>query len=203
MNPWSNPYYLQHPPYYNPHIYYPPGYTQPQPINGPPPFHSKKWPNLHPALAADATTIRYDLKKKPQEDILGTTFLSIRHSPAMAYSVTNMRIISRSFPWAVDIVSAVPITCQMVFDALYAALQHPLADSEWGLAIGDKKLKESIEKSAKSRADKDGDKALKRIDWLGDGTHFKGLEKIEEFEKARLLPGKPAVGETWVVKLTT
>ena len=91
----------------------------------------------------------------------------------------------------------------MVFDALHSGLQQPLVDSEWGFVAPDKKLRESIEKAAKTRSDKDGEKALKRIDYLGDNTHFKGLEKVEDFEKARLLPGKQVVAETWVVKLST
>ncbi|KAK1222046.1 hypothetical protein PQX77_015145 [Marasmius sp. AFHP31] len=201
MNPWPN--YYQQPPYYR-QPFYPTAYGPPHaPANGPDPFQSKKWPNLHPALAADSTTIRYDLRKKPQEDILGTTFHGIRHSPAMSYSVSNLRLISKAFPWTIDIVVQGPITCEMVFDALHSGLQQPLVDSEWGFIAADKKLREATEKAAKARSEKDGEKAIKRIDYLGDNTRFKGLEKVEDFEKARLLPGKKAVAETWVVKLST
>ncbi|KAL0568388.1 hypothetical protein V5O48_013595 [Marasmius crinis-equi] len=204
MNAWQNPYYQQGP-YYQRQPYYPPGYGFPPqaPMNGPPPAHSKKWPNLHSALAADSTTIRYDLRKKPQEDILGTTFLAIRHASAMAYAASHIRLISKSFLWTIDIVVQGPITVEMVLDALHQGLQQPLVDSEWGMIVADKKLRESVEKAGKARAEKDGEKALKRIDYLGDATHFRGLEKIEDFEKLRLLPGKPAVGETWVVKLSS
>ena len=78
-------------------------------------------------------------------------------------------------------------------------------DSEWGFIIKDKKLKESIEAAVKKRleADPQGDKRPKRIDYLGDVTLFKGLEKDEEYEKLRALPYAPTVAETWLVKLTS
>ncbi|KAK7053172.1 hypothetical protein VNI00_003791 [Paramarasmius palmivorus] len=206
--PWGN--YFQQPPTYYPHpshVYYPPGWSQPQmdPLmqrRAPAPLHSKKYPNMHPILAADSTILRYDIRKKPQVDILSSTYLAHRHTPAMAYPATHIRLISKSFPWTIDIVTPSPITCDNVWEALHNALQQHLADSEWGVAVGDADLKKKIEKAAKKRGETDGDKALKRIDWLGDATKFKGLEKIEEFEKERLLPGQQPVAETWVVKLS-
>jgi hypothetical protein len=80
-------------------------------------------------------------------------------------------------------------------------LQQPIADSEWGIIVTDKKLRETIEKAAKKRADSDSDGRLKRIDWLGPNTIFKGLDRMEEFQEARLLPGAEPCTETWVVKL--
>jgi len=79
-------------------------------------------------------------------------------------------------------------------------LQEPIADSEWGIAVNDKSKKDTIEKAAKARHEKDKDVRLKRIDWLGETTAFKGLERDEEFEKKRLLPGTQARKETWVIK---
>jgi len=65
----------------------------------------------------------------------------------------------------------------------------------------DDDLRERIERAARKREEKDNDKRLKRIDWLGDNTLFKGLEKDEPFEKLRLLPRAEACLETWVVRL--
>lgn len=93
-----------------------------------------------------------------------------------------------------------PINCEAVWDALYSALQEYLADSEWGLIVGDTKRKEVIEKAAKKRQEKDGDRRLKRIDWLGEETFFRGLEKDDDFERQRLLPGSQQCVETWVVR---
>lgn len=77
-------------------------------------------------------------------------------------------------------------------------LQDPIADSEWGLATLNKTLRETIERAANARKSKN--KALKRVDWLGEKTVFVGLEKDEEFEKRRLLPGMTPCPETWVAK---
>ena len=75
-------------------------------------------------------------------------------------------------------------------------------DSEWGLIVGDAKQQKTIEKAAKKRLNGTaaGDKRLKRIDYLGDFTVFRGLYKDEEFERLRLLPGEKKCPETWVVK---
>jgi hypothetical protein len=81
-------------------------------------------------------------------------------------------------------------------------LQEPLADSEWGAAVVDKERREKILKAAKKRQEKDKDKWLKRIDWLGETTLFRGLEQDADFEKLRLLPGVQACSETWVVRLS-
>ncbi|EEB93935.1 hypothetical protein MPER_07343 [Moniliophthora perniciosa FA553] len=109
----------------------------------PAPFHSKKYPSMHPILAADSTILRFDVRKKPQNDILSSTYLAHRHTPAMAYPVSHMRLISKSFPWAIDIVHTTPITCDMVWEALHNGLQQHLADSEWGIAVEDEKLRKT------------------------------------------------------------
>ncbi|KAK7473168.1 hypothetical protein VKT23_001267 [Stygiomarasmius scandens] len=213
--------------YYHPHVYYPPGYNpaahpDPAALTGgmfspyPPrapftpistnpsahPVRSKKYPSLNPCLAADSCIIHPDLRKKPRTDVPASTFNTFRHTPAMAYPVTHMRLVCKSFPWTIDIVSPQnPITVEAVWEAMYACLQEHLHDSEWGYLCQDKKQRETIEKAAEKRAKADGDKVLKRIDWLGESTVFKGLEKSEEFEKIRLFPGTTPVAETWVIKL--
>lgn len=158
-----------------------------------------KYPNLNPALAADTTLIRYDVRKAPCDGILLSTAAQLGPTPALSSTSSAIRIISRSFPWTLDI--SAPVTCIAVFDGLYKMLQEPLADSEWGIVCTlDKSRRETIEKAAKARSERDKVKKLKRIDWLGDTTAFKGLEKDEEFEKKRLLPEVAACPETWVVK---
>jgi len=114
-----------------------------------------------------------------------------------------MRLISKSFPWTIDIDSGSPITVGDVWDALYYALQEPIVNSEWGFIARDVKLKERVENAMAQRvaADPMADKQPKRIDFLGETTLFRGLEKDDEFAKAMLLPGVKAWTETWVVKL--
>lgn len=102
----------------------------------------------------------------------------------------------------IEIKSSSPVTCEAVWDSIYAGLQEPIVDSEWGLIMNDKKHRESMLKAQKKREESDKDKRLKRIDYLGDATLFKGLEKDEDYAKQRLLLGVEACPETWVVKLS-
>jgi hypothetical protein len=53
----------------------------------------------------------------------------------------------------------------------------------------------------KKRCEKDVDSLYKRIDFLGENTLFKGLEKDDEFVKSRIMKGVENVSETWVVKI--
>jgi hypothetical protein len=161
-----------------------------------------KWPTLHPALAVDTTHIRYDVRKPPRDAIMLSTWQQISHVPALTVPTYEICIISKAFPWSIKIPAPAGsvVTCGAIFDALYNMLQDHIDDSEWGIVIHEKSRKEAIEKAAKTRQEKDKDKRLKRVDWLGDTPMFKGLEKDDEFEKKRLLPGGAGVAETWVVK---
>ncbi|KAJ6582595.1 hypothetical protein DFH09DRAFT_1145609, partial [Mycena vulgaris] len=126
-----------------------------------------------------------------------------RHLIATASAATHVRLISQAFPWSIEILSHEPVTCEDVGNALYAAFQQPVLDSEWGVIVDDKELRDKIEEAAKRRAESDGDARLKRIDWLGADTIFAGLERMEEFQEERLLPGTEPCAETWVVKLVS
>ena len=162
-----------------------------------------KHPHLNPALAAGSTNIRYDLRKPAREGILLSTYQQVAFQPAFAQPTYDVRIISKAFPWTVDIQAPTGsvVTCGTILEALHAMLQETIADSEWGIVVHDKSKKETIEKAAKIRHGKEKkDARLKRIDWLGETTAFKGLEEDEEFEKKRLLPGTDACKETWVVR---
>ncbi|KIK69131.1 hypothetical protein GYMLUDRAFT_152253 [Collybiopsis luxurians FD-317 M1] len=171
-------------------------------VHFPAPTRSAKYPSLHHILASDSTTLKLDLRQKARVGMNASTFYAYAGVYAMAMPVHHMRLISKAFPWSIDIKSHTPITCEAVWDALFSALQEHIADSEWGLIVGEKKVRERIERAAKRRGETDPDKALKRIDWLGDETIFRGLEKADDFQKMRLLPGTDACAETWVVKLS-
>ncbi|KAJ7272091.1 hypothetical protein B0H12DRAFT_678347 [Mycena haematopus] len=203
MNPWGpNPWGA-------PAAYYQPGFAPPgywpggQPGWAPPNNggFSAKYPNLHPILASDSTQVRYDVRKKARNDIPPAVYTPTRGLFATASSASHVRLISKAFPWSIDIMSNAPVTVEAIWDALHAALQQHIADSEWGFIIGDRKLRESIEKAAKKRAESDNDQKLKRIDWLGGNTIFKGLDRMDDFAELRLLNGIEPCNETWVVKL--
>ncbi|KAJ8507059.1 hypothetical protein ONZ45_g10516 [Pleurotus djamor] len=221
-NPWQPGYYQYQqqpgPPYAPPQQYAPgayweqpawnrPVYNEAPQGNGGGAYRSAKYPTLNPILASDTTLLRFDIRKKPVTDILQTTYYSNRYLPALESRAKNMRLISKAFPWAIDIVSPTPITCEMVWDALHMGLQEAMADSEWGiLATSDstKSVREKIEKSAKKRSEGAGeDGKYKRIDWLGETVFFKGLEKDADFEKLRSSPILKPCAETWIVKLSS
>ncbi|KAF7315793.1 C2H2-type domain-containing protein [Mycena indigotica] len=153
---------------------------------------STKYPTLNPVLASDTTQIRYDVRKKARADVPAHIYAPNRMLFATASSASHIRLISKAFPWSIDIMSSTPVTCEAVWDALHAGLQEHIADSEWGIIVMDKKQRETIEKAWKKRIESDSDTMLKRIDWLGSNTVCKGLDRMEEFTEVRLLPGAEA-----------
>ncbi|KAI5889237.1 uncharacterized protein SCHCODRAFT_02633946 [Schizophyllum commune H4-8] len=203
--PTPQPSFAGQPPAYGGQ-YYGPG-AWPRPYDAPtagkhPAPRSSKYPELNPMLAEDVTMLRVDLRHKPRSEVLAATYYTTPRAPAMSNHASTLRLVAHDFPWTIDIVMQMPVTCEAVWDALYSALQEPLADSEWGLIVGDKKVRKRVQDAAKKRIDAgDKDKALRRIDFLGDTIFFKGLGKDEEFVKLRLFPGTKDVPATWVVKL--
>jgi hypothetical protein len=164
-----------------------------------------KYPSLNPSLAEDTTLLRFDVKQKPSATLLASTFYANRHTFALAAPARHMRLLSKSFPWQIEIMTPTSVTCEDVWEAIYAALQQPIVDSEWGFIIKDAKHKEAMEAAMKKRieSDSNADKRPKRIDFLGNVTLFKGLGKDDDFAKLRLLPHSPPCAETWVIKLTS
>jgi hypothetical protein len=123
-----------------------------------------------------------------------------------------MRLFSKGFPWSIEISNRKDITCSDVWNAVWASLQEPLADSEWGILcskgeVGQKHI-EDILKAHRRRLDLNtmADKRILRCDYLGEYNWFMGLERDEEYQNARLLPGwdhakKPVPEDTWLVKM--
>ena len=167
-------------------------------------YQSSQYPTLNPLLAVDTTLIHFDVRKKPVDAIHPSALCSDPATlvPAVP-GTTHVRLMSKAIPWAIEVI--VPygniVTCEMVWDAIYEALQEPIADSEWALIMSDKWRKSAVLRAAEKRQDA-GDPVtkLKRVDWLGDSATFKGLERDEHFERQRLLPGDDPCYETWVMK---
>lgn len=214
MNPWNAPGWAQ----------IPPGYSQPEQAyggywqQGPWTEHkegffhsdrfsqkSRKYPNLHPILSADTTLARVDVRFDPSTEaaIPNATYYAYRHAYATANQASHIRLISKEFPWSIDIkTNGHPVTCDNIWSALYAALQQSLADSEWGTISQDSHKAKKVQKSAKQRhLEVDKHKNLKRVDWVTDNYIFRGLEKDDEFAKRRLAYVDSECEETWVVKM--
>ncbi|KAH8814735.1 hypothetical protein DL96DRAFT_1753208 [Flagelloscypha sp. PMI_526] len=212
--PWPQQYYAAPPG----HVFMPPpqpwirpgpGYWEqafPQQIQPATSLRSR-YTHLNPILASDTTQIKYNVRSKPRAEIDPYVYNANAQTPVTLTAASTLRLISRAFPWSIDIATKhnQPLTCEHVWDAIHACLQVKVEDSEWGFISLAKKPKERevIERAMKKRiTDGDGDKYLKRIDIIGDATMFKGLDKDEEFAKARKVPGtKDSNVEVWVIKL--
>lgn len=164
---------------------------------------SAKYPALNPILADDTTLLRFDLKIKPSTAIMTSIYYSHRPMIVFENKAKKMRLLSKAFPWTIDIDSLSPITVEDVWEAMFGALQQPIMESEWGFVVRDGKKREEIEAAVKKRvtADPTSDKRPLRIDYLGETTLFRGLEKDDDFAKAMLLPPHKLWSETWIVKL--
>ncbi|KAG1851948.1 hypothetical protein F4604DRAFT_1660687 [Suillus subluteus] len=146
--------------------------------------------------------MRYDIRKPPQEGIAPPTRRQISRIPALNIPTFKILIISKEFPWSIDIRAPVGsvVTCGTIFEELHKQLQRHIEGAEWAMVAVDRTRKEAVEKAAKLRQEKDKIKRLKRIDWLGDKSMFEGLAKDKEFEKMIHLPGNVRVAETWVAR---
>ncbi|KAI6040614.1 hypothetical protein EDC04DRAFT_1459116 [Pisolithus marmoratus] len=197
-HPWYSSRWYSRPCYYpqrDRRTFVPPGYYHwPARYFGGYPI--SRYPHINPVLAEDTTPIQYDVRWAPSHS-LWPMMQQLSSTLALSSPSSAIRIISHSFPWTLDI--RAPVTCATVFERLYEMLQGSIADSEWG-AICEESRCRTIMKAAKVRTGTDNVEKLKKIDWLGDMTAFRGLEKDSEFEKKRLLPGMAPCPETWVVK---
>ncbi|KAF9444006.1 hypothetical protein P691DRAFT_712503 [Macrolepiota fuliginosa MF-IS2] len=184
----------------------------PQEQLNPTELRSKKWPVLNAVIATDTTLARFKVTNKPSQEILASTFYTFRHVPALATPTTHMRLFSKQFPWCIEIPSQRDITCEMIWNAVWSLLQQPLEDSEWGMLCaggdaGQKRIDEIIAANKKRlELNSFGDKRLLRCDYLGENVWFVGLEKDEQYQKKRLLPGskqaqQPMEENTWLISM--
>jgi len=150
-----------------------------------------------------------DVRFQPSSEaaISNATYYAYRHAHATVTQASHVRLISKDFPWSIDIkTNGHPVTCDDVWNALHAALQQPLADSEWGTLSHDPSKAKKVQKAAKQRQseiDLKEHKGLKRVDWVADSFIFRGLEKDDDFAKRRLAYVDSECEETWVVKMVT
>jgi len=153
----------------------------------------------------DTTQVDVDVRFHPSTEaaISNKTYYATRHAFVTATQASHVRLISKDFPWSIDVkTNGHPVTCGNIWDALHAALQEPLADSEWGALSHDPSRAKKVQKAAKQRqSEVDKDKILKRVDWAGENFIFRGLEKDDEFAKRRLAYVDNECEETWVVKM--
>jgi hypothetical protein len=167
-------------------------------------FYSRKFPELHPTLAIDTSAVAYDVRKPPQDGVLHAVISAVGNSPALKKQVTHIRLISKDFPWQFDIKLDLtrpyvqPITVANVWESLYGGLHVPIADSEWGCLVMYDKHKAEAALRAATRRGRESDEPMLRVDWLGEGSVFKGLDKDKDFMKRRLFPTETPCEDTWL-----
>lgn len=123
---------------------------------------------------------------------------------ATSRNVRHMRLISKDFPWTIDIIPrriSDVITCGDVWKALHAGLQEKLKDSDWGYLNIQAEGHMTNRKAVVDAMEQRGGENPIRIDWLGDRNIFKGLEKDDGYARRRLLPGEESCEETWIARM--
>jgi len=130
-------------------------------------------------------------------------------------ATTSIKVISKAFPWEIDVESAddnTPVTLEDLISAVHACLDKQLTGSEWWIVTDDVRAKVSSQYSKNCDASSVGEsrhrgevekprhknEGLRRIDWLLDNFVMKGLEKDDKFISTRIRD--PKVREsTWVL----
>ncbi|KAG1863808.1 hypothetical protein F4604DRAFT_1783738 [Suillus subluteus] len=185
----------------------------------------------HPFLAPPSVPLIYDLRYSPTSlrfpssspfTGCGYEFLRVPLTPERPRQI---RLISPDFPWAFNIGPSAgeeSVTCLDVLSALYAELQRPLTDMEWGTAGDEKRASlirardrrlwirlafhKSLNSAARTRPTVSFERPVQqeplllRVDWLGSSVAFMGLVKDETFARRRFAPGGGDHPETWMVK---
>jgi hypothetical protein len=115
--------------------------------------------------------------------------------------VSHIRLICRDLPWTIDIQAQV-VVCGLIWERVHAELRRRMTDAEWALVCKDGCKRRTVEKTMKRRLEEfpSDDPMPLRIDYLGETTMFKGLEKDDAYAEKILMPGREKC-ETWAIRL--
>ena len=114
-----------------------------------------------------------------------------RNAPATHPRMTHVRIISRAFPWMIQVRAHNPklgVTCGEVLDAVSTYMYGDVAKKEYeNLPSGRKRqIWESYRFNRSTDSNAPGGRlreGLKRLDWLGSSSRFGGLVTNDTFVK--------------------
>ena len=119
----------------------------------------------------------------------GRSWHSGRNAPATFPRVTSLRIISRSFPWPIDVPATnhmSGVTCGDVIEAIHASMYTRLSQGQYDNTSRQQRrlLSESFYHNRSTAHGVPGGRlqqTLLRCDWLGQDTMFGGLVDDERF----------------------
>ncbi|KAI0339925.1 hypothetical protein BDW22DRAFT_559793 [Trametopsis cervina] len=155
---------------------------------------------LYPYIVAGPTAVPFDMRKPPQDYEPQGYHLHARYS-ALSQPTKRMRFISPNLPWTIEI-EGEWICCALIWDRIYESLQRHIRSSEWVLIAHSDVKRQEIEKARKKRLEQfpDDDPRPKRIDWLGEMTLFRGLQRDDALARRMLLPGRDECPNTYVIR---
>lgn len=153
-------------------------------------------------LYVPKTSLVWDVRTEPRELRLSQLASHSAFCPnVLSFPLTSsasghIRILSAYFPWSIEIgPKQRAITAGEVLHALYDLLNKDLEDVVWSLA--DDHRRASIVHAWKARSDCVS--GIKRVDFLGRRTGFKGLYRDERFAQKRRRPDMADAPETVLV----
>jgi len=164
--------------------------------------------------------LHYDLRDFPSRALVSTNSSFSLSDSLLTASILNpattaIKVVSKAFPWEIDVESAddnTPVTLEDLITAVHAALDKHITGSEWWIVTEDVRSKVSAQYSKNCDASSSGEgrhrgqlekarskkEGLRRIDWLLENFVMKGLEKDDQFLSTRIRD--PAIREkTWVL----
>jgi hypothetical protein len=117
-------------------------------------------------------------------------------------SPSQIRLISSLIPWPITITTTHPSGLKIsdILEEMYECLQKHVTSVEWFIVEEKKRLTvgETMRRNSKLRGGERGERdGVRRVDWLGEWTVVRGLEKDERFITERQV-GKEKI-DTWVL----
>lgn len=178
---------------------------------------------LHPAsrrAGAKQPHLVYDIRDFPERAAVNTrpkpVGLSDAHfeAPLTSPPTSAIKVISKDFPWEIDVESAdeqTPVTIADLLNAVHDTLQKHITNSEWWIvtdkvrdAVSNQYVKNCDRSSAanprKYEIEKPREKSegLRRVDWLLNNVVLMGLERDDVFAAQRVRE-KDVRAITWIL----
>ena len=138
----------------------------------------------------------------------GRSWYNGRDAPATWPRVTQIRLISRSFPWSIDVPASdarVGVTCGDVIEAIHTSMYNRLLQQQFDHASRTQKrlLSESFYHNRSTAHGVPGGKlqqTLLKCDWLGQDTMFGGIVEDDRLVREMWRDAIPCTFELKCVK---